>query len=104
MEGSARDMCTLDAIFANNNCFGCFFFQWLKLEAVKSGQIHIRTEWVTLSANPADLERVLCQKIVTITFDTVYCRNAVYQNPKVQTPVIATLGFPIMTCSIVTSG
>ncbi|OQR70506.1 extended synaptotagmin-1-like, partial [Tropilaelaps mercedesae] len=32
---------------------------WLKLEAVKSGQIHIRTEWVTLSSDPASLEREL---------------------------------------------
>ncbi|XP_022644347.1 extended synaptotagmin-2-like isoform X3 [Varroa jacobsoni] len=37
----------------------CTADMWLKLEAVKSGQIHIRTEWVTLSANPADLEREL---------------------------------------------
>ena len=35
-----------------------YTFQWLPLENVSTGMIHVRAMWLHLSKNPADLEKV----------------------------------------------
>ena len=35
-----------------------YTFQWLPLENVSTGMIHVRAMWLHLTKNPADLEKV----------------------------------------------
>lgn len=44
----------------------CFISQWVTLEGVKSGMVHLRMTWLTLSSSLADL------KAVSMTLNIVF--------------------------------
>ena len=51
-------ICTLLFLAKGFNRIVCVLFQWLPLENVKSGKLHLRLVWLYLSKDPLVLNKV----------------------------------------------